>query len=134
MCNYIVSTRDYFDNKTLFEPESFRSVGIDDKYLIHISSEKMSIITADFVPLNKINKKIEQGGCTHLIRMKILQSNSHNPKDIAFIVKFFDLYHPKTILLFNINFNSDVYLKQAPERTLAWINHIYEEAEKWDQE
>ena len=106
-----------------------------DRSLVVVPDTELQDILSGSVPRDSVRKEIEKLPEILPDHNWIIQIEDGEvdqvPGSSCFVVSWFDVYEPDTINIFRINWLSEKYQKNAPEKTRKWIDRMYEEASRW---
>lgn len=106
-----------------------------DRSLLVVPDTELQDVLSECVPRDAIGKEIEKLPELRLDHNWIVKIEDAEvdqvPGSSCFVVTWFDMYEPDVIMIFQINWLSEKYQKNAPEKTRKWIARLYEEASRW---
>lgn len=132
----VAKPRTFFRDKNLPEP-AVLDVANPNRELLVLYNDEIPRLLSDCVPRDSIRKEIEklpEISPGHNLLVKIEDADVEPDPDLTikcFLVSWFDMYEPDVIKIFQINWLSEKYQKNAPEKTRKWIARLYEEASRW---
>ena len=134
----VAKPRTFFHDKNLPEP-AVLDVANPIRELLALHNDELQDVLSECVPRDAIGKEIEklpELRLDHNWIVKIEDADVDPDPDLkikCFVVTWFDMYEPDMIMIFQINWLSEKYQKNAPEKTRKWIARLYEEASRWKQ-
>lgn len=130
----VAKSRSYFCDKNLSEP-SVLNIADPNRELVVLFNHELPRLLSECVPRDAIRKEIDKlpelvPDQNWIVKIEDADVDEH-PNYKCFLVTWFDMYDSDIVSCFQLDWLSEKYQKNAPEKTQKWIGRLYEEASKW---
>lgn len=117
-----------FDHLSLspIEPLDEVTYSTDKRYLCVVNGEELKEIQKRCTLPENINTQLGNG--RYLYRII-----NHGKENVWYTleVHIYDIYEPNVVRWFNLDWRSPLYLRNATDKILEWIDDLHREADRW---